>query len=214
MNLPFDQTRFLAVFREYNEAVWPLQVVLLLVGVAALVLAVRGSPRAGRVISFLLALLWAWMGAVYHVVFFMPINPAAGLFGALFLFAAAAFVWYGGLRERLHFKLKANARGWFALALGAYALIAYPLLGLAWGRDVPELVSFGLPCPTTLFTIGLLGLAQPTFPRAVLVVPLLWSLVALQAAWFLGIYEDFALAVAAAAGLWFALPPHWTRKLA
>jgi hypothetical protein len=64
MRIPFTAEQFLGVFREYNESVWPAQWLLLLAGITAVLLAVRGGPRAGRVISLILAALWLWMGVV------------------------------------------------------------------------------------------------------------------------------------------------------
>jgi hypothetical protein len=60
--------------------------------------------------------------------------------------------------------------------------------------------TFGLPCPTTLFTIGLLACLVPPYPRSTLVVPVLWCLVGAQAAFLLGVPQDLGLLVAAAVG--------------
>jgi hypothetical protein len=203
VSLPFDRAQFFAVLRDYNETFWPFQVLLVLAGFAAVALAAAGGRGPGRAISAILAALWAWMGVVYHGIFFLPVNPAAALFGAFFLAAAALFAWEGVVHGRLRFECAAQARCVAAFALIACALVVYPLAPLMLGRDVLELASFGLPCPTTVFTLGMLGLLKPPFSRAVFVVPVLWALVGMQAAWLLGVYEDLALAAAALAGLWF-----------
>lgn len=212
MNLPFDRAEFFGVFRAYNEALWPFHVVLLLAGFAAVALAVAGGRAPGRAVSAILAALWAWMAVVYHWMFFLPVNPAAGLFGALFLAGAALFAWEGVVHERLRFDWAPGPRCAAAFGLIAYALVVYPLLPLMLGRDVLELASFGLPCPTTIFTIGMLGLLKPPFARAVFVAPLLWTPVGLSATWTLGVYEDAGLAAAALAGVWFAFSPRYERS--
>ena len=214
MSLPFDRAEFLGVFRAYNEAFWPLQVLLVVAGFAALVLAITGGRPAARVISAILAGLWAWMGIVYHWLFFQPINPAAGLFGAAFLVGAALFAWEGVVRERLEFDWRADIRSAAALVLVAYALVVYPLAPLMLGRDVLEMASFGLPCPTTIFTLGMLGLARSPFPRSVFVVPLAWALVGSSAAWLLGVYEDVGLVPAALVGAWFMASQDGERRIA
>lgn len=91
MDLPFTKAQFFEVFAAYNVAVWPAQFVLTLLAVAMLVLVIRGPERAGRLVSYGLALLWAWMAIAYHLAFFWSINPAAPLFAAISLAAAAAF---------------------------------------------------------------------------------------------------------------------------
>jgi hypothetical protein len=57
---------------------------------------------------------------------------------------------------------------------------------------------FGVaPCPTTIFTFGILLWTTDRVPKYLLVIPLLWALVGTFAALSLGIPEDYALPVAA-----------------
>jgi hypothetical protein len=207
MSLPFTPEQFFDVFRRYNDAVWPLQLLLSASGVAALQLCLVPGRPTGLIISRILALLWQWMGAIYHLVFFLPINPAAALFGSLFLAAAALFAWEGVIHDRLQFRFSFDARGAAVLALAVYAFALYPGLRYLFGRDPTEAVSLGLPCPTTIFTIAMLGLLKRPLRRIVFVVPLLWAVVGAQAAWLFGVYEDLALIIAAGFGLWVLLEP-------
>lgn len=208
MNLPFNREEFFAVFARYNEAVWPGQVVLVGLALAAVFFAWRQQPAGDRISSGILAMLWAWMGVVYHFLFFRSINPAAVLFGVAFLLEAAALAVVGVARGRLHFRGAADARGLAAGAMVVYALVLYPLLGQAAGHSYPATPTFGLPCPTTIFTLGLLLLARPRVPKVLLVVPLAWSVVGAVAALQLGVFQDLGLPVAglAIALLVFAAP--------
>jgi hypothetical protein len=55
---------------------------------------------------------------------------------------------------------------------------------------------FGVtPCPITLFTFGVLLLAQSPLPRRLLVIPLLWALIGGSAAWLLGVAQDWPLLI-------------------
>lgn len=202
MSLPFTRTEFFEVFVRYNEGVWPAQIVLYALAIAALGLVFARRGQSGRLIAAILALLWLWMGAVYHLAYFRPINPAAGLFGGVFLLGAAAFAWEGVVRGRLRFDPRIRAQSGIALALLAYALVVYPLLARLLGHGYPAMPTFGLPCPTTIFTLGMLALLRPPYPGYVLAVPVLWTLVGVQGALLLGVYEDFGLIFAGAAGLW------------
>ena len=83
-----------------------------------------------------------------------------------------------------------------------FALAGYPLLGLLVGHRYPAFPTFGLPCPTTILTIGLLVLAGPRAPRVLWIVPLLWSAVGASAALSLGMHEDLSLPAAGLVGLW------------
>lgn len=82
-----------------------------------------------------------------------------------------------------------------------YALILYPLLGHLLGHRYPALPTFGLPCPTTIFTLGLLLFAAPPLPRSAFVVPVLWAGVGSIAAFKLGVLQDLGLMVAGLIGI-------------
>jgi hypothetical protein len=57
--------------------------------------------------------------------------------------------------------------------VGLFGLIAHPLLSSVFGHSFPAAPGFGLPCPTTLFPIGVLSLADPLSPRVTFAAPLL-----------------------------------------
>jgi len=195
MSLPFTPEQFFAVFSRYNHGVWPMQVVL--VAIAILILALLFSEREGasRQIAKLLAALWAWMAVVYHFQYFAAINPAAWIFGCAFLLGGFAFVWFGVVKEKLVFRPVAGARGVSGVTMVVLALALYPAIGYALGHRYPAAATFGLPCPTTIFTLGVLLFAVRPVPRWALVVPLLWAVVGSVAAFLFGVYEDLALLV-------------------
>jgi hypothetical protein len=51
-----------------------------------------------RVASGIVAALWMWTGAVYHLVFFRAINPAALPFGSVVLIEGVLIAWLGVAR--------------------------------------------------------------------------------------------------------------------
>jgi hypothetical protein len=194
MQLPFTKEQFFDLFAAYNGAVWPAMVALWVASLvtSALLLSSRRPPD--RWISALLAVHWAWSALAYHVAFFTRINPAAWVFAALFLLQAALFFGWGVVQGRLSFAPRRNAWAPVAWFLVVYSL-AYPGLNavqhLAWSR-IP---TFGVPCPTTIFTAGLLMLATPRAWR-LSIVPVVWSLIGGTAAFLFGVHADFALPVA------------------
>ena len=196
MQLPFTSAQFIEVFRRYNEGVWPAQFLLFAAGIVAVTLAFRVGPGAQRGFSVILALLWVWMGAVYHIGFFSAINPAARIFGIIFIAQGALIGWLGIWKRQLTFDVSGSGRLVSGSALLVYALVVYPMLGFVVGHRFPDAPTFGLPCPTTIFTIGLLLWARPPASRALLVIPMLWTLVGTLAALELGVYEDFGLLAA------------------
>lgn len=206
MKLPFTKEQFLDLFASYNTAIWPLQIILNLAAVGVVVMAFRRFNNSDRLISIVLGLLWLWMGVVYHMIFFTSINPAAYVFGALYIVQALLLFWTGYRNQTAYrptFGLRDSVGGIFIL----YALLVYPALGMALGHVYPHSPSFGAPCPTTIFTFGVF-LWAPKLPRYLLVIPFLWSLVGFTAALTMGIREDIGLLVAGVVGTGLVLLSH------
>ena len=207
MSLPFTLAQFLEVFRRYNEAVWPVQTVLLVFATLIAVAVLRYGEHSSRWVSAALALLWIGAGVAYHFAFFRSINPAATIFAALFVGQGLVFVWLGVVRRSLRF---AAAPGWRKLigsTIIGYALAVYPLLGIRFGHAYPAGPTFGVPCPTTIFTFGLLVWTVAPRSKMVMAIPTFWALLGLSAALQLGMWEDFGLAVSACIALAFTFVP-------
>lgn len=201
MNIPFTADQFFHVFARYNEAVWPAQIFLNLLALAAIVIIFQTRPWTDRAISIILSLLWTWMAVAYHFAFFASINPAAWGFGILFILGAIAFAYWGAFKGMLRFRFQRSPSVYAGAVLMVYALLLYPLIGFATGHRFPAAPTFGLPCPTTIFTIGvLLSMITPA-PRSVFAVPLLWSAIGSIAAFKLDVLQDLGLLVAGIVGL-------------
>jgi Family of unknown function (DUF6064) len=201
VQIPFTAEQFFGVFRSYNLAVWPAQVVLVALAVAAIVLVVVPQRRSGVCVSAILAFLWAWMAMAYHLAFFSSINPLAYGFAGLSLAGASIFLWHGVVRRQLEFKLTTGPRTLAGFGLILFALLVYPVISYLMGHHYPALPTFGLPCPTTIFTIGLLEFLDAPYPRSPLVIPVLWCLVGVHAAFMWDLPQDFALAIAGTIGI-------------
>lgn len=201
MQLPFGAEQFFEVFRAYNTAVWPAQVLLLASALLAVAVVARPRSTSDTIVSAVLAAQWAWLGAVYHLAFFTAINKLAYVFGVVSLAGAALFLWHGVFRRHLQFGLSTRPMALLGIAFMFFALVVYPAWTSFSGHHYPAFPTFGLPCPTTLFTVGMLALLKPPYPRAPLVVPILWSLVGAQAAFRLAVQADLALIAAALLGI-------------
>ena len=201
LNLPFDADQFIRVLAQYNQAVWPMQLLLNGAALGCAALLFYGQPWASRMIALLLAGMWLWMALAYQYAFFTLINPAAWWFGVLFLFAAVAFDWLGVVDDKLRFRVSGNGWKLSGAMLIIFAVAIYPLVSHALGRRYPAAPTFGLPCPTTIFTIGVLLFAEAPLPRSVFFVPLVWCAIGSSAALWLGMVEDLSLLVAGLLGL-------------
>jgi hypothetical protein len=192
--LPFTTQEFLEVFGRYNSAVWPAQ--LFLYAIATLIVILMLQRDRPRLMLVLLATLWLWSGLAYHIAFFSVLNPVATVFGIMFVSQAAILLWLARGRVAgsgaAHKPLAVRA----GKALVAYALIGYPLLGYLAGHHYPETPTFGAPCPTTIFTLGVLLWAGRELSWWVVAIPLVWTVVGTSAAVQLSIPQDYGLTVA------------------
>lgn len=200
MTPPFSIIEFLQVFADYNRAIWPFQIFAYGLGLVAVVAIL--FPRQWMVRSALVAfaVLWAFVGIGYHLIFFASINPVARVFAGFFVLQAAMFLasalWPGDLRLQPD-RCFRTAVG---LGVGVYAVAIYPALGFWVGHGGMEGPIFGVaPCPTTMFTIGFLLMARGNWVLWLSIIPILWSLIGLAAALQLGIPEDLVMPLAGAA---------------
>ena len=171
------------------------------IGVAAYLLAalmlaalVARNRAAGRIVGAGLAVMWLWTGIAYHWLHFVDINAAAWLFGALFVVQTLLMVHAAVVRDRLAFAPGGGTRAWLGWLLVAYAVVLYPLIGMATGDAYPAMPMFGItPCPVVVFTFGLFLLARDPIPRRLLVMPVVWSLIGGSAALLLRMPQDWVL---------------------
>jgi hypothetical protein len=193
MKTPFTVEQFLDVFKNYNESVFPLQIVFYLLAVFTIYLAINPTRKSDKIISFMLAFLCLWMGVVYHLYFFSPINKVAYLFGVAFILQGVLFLALGVFQNKLSFKIHTDIYGFVGMILILFALIIYPILGYLIGHLYPSAPTFGLPCPTTIFTFGMLLLSDKQCPLTILIIPFLWSVIGFTAAFNFGFVEDTGL---------------------
>lgn len=115
------------------------------------------------------------------------------------LLGSLAFAWFGAVREMVLLRPVLGARGVVGATLIAFALVVYPIIGYFIGHRYPNAPTFGVPCPTTIFTLGMLLFSVHPVSRWVFVVPLLWAAVGTLAAFQFGVLEDLGLFVAGVA---------------
>lgn len=197
--LPFTREQFFDVFAAYNAATWPAAVAVYPLALLALAAAWRRTPRAGRWVAAILALMWAWVGIVYQGLYFSHINPIARAFAGAFVFQAILFAVHAARQDGLEFARRGRLRTAAGAVLILYAMVAYPLLGLLAGDRYPGLPLFGVaPCPLLIFTFALMLWASRT-RWWLWVIPLAWSVVGGSAFVVLSVPQDLALPISALA---------------
>jgi hypothetical protein len=136
------------------------------------------------------------MGIIYHLLHFFSINKAAIVFGSFFIIEAFLLFYFGIIKDKLRLQFSLNRYGVTGMGLIMFALVVYPLLGHWFGHVYPASPTFGLPCPTTIFTFGILLFSYSRIPFIVIIIPATWSIIGFSAAVSLGMKEDTGLLIA------------------
>lgn len=199
MKTPFSKEQFFSVFEAYNTDVFPMQIIILALGIVALLVLSYKLRLKNKLIGIFLGFSWLWAGIVYHIMYFSPINKAAFVFGLLFIIQGILLLLDTFVFKRLAFNLKLNVKGGIGTFLVVFGLLIYPILGWLLERSLPHIISAGLPCPTVIITFGFFALAIDRVKWYLLVIPFIWSLISLGAVTNFGIYQDYMLILSAIA---------------
>lgn len=157
--LMFSPRTYWRLVEGYHRAVWPGQLLAVLLGLATLGLAALSRPESWRLLATLLTAAWLWVAWAFLWERYAAINwpaqaiAAAWLLQGLALGACACFV-RGTSAPRAWVRFT----GWFLAAAG---IVLYPLLAVVSGRPLIQSEWAGLmPDPTALATLGLLAAAR------------------------------------------------------
>lgn len=206
--LLFSETVYWRLFELLNQTLWPLPLILPIVGAVMLGTLFRPRLWSQRGVPVVLAALWCLVTVAFLWYRYRPINWAIGYLMPLFLAQALLLAWLGLQPRRLRFARQPNWGTRLGHGLFAYAVLLHPFTGLLGGRSLGSAEVFGLAAdPTAIATLGLIAAAGPvrtTWPW--LVVPVIWCLfsgLTLAAmgtveAWFVWL----SLGVGIAAALW------------
>ncbi len=194
MTIPFSKEDFFEIFASYNNAIFPMQFFLIAIALVSVFIVLKGNIKYKFVVPATLAFLWAWMGIAYHIMFFSQINPVAKLFGFVFVIQSVIFIFVGLVRKDLNFVKPKGFSLYLSITLLIYAFLIYPLITIRTGHTYPSMPTFGLPCPTTIYTFGILLLTDlKKLPKYVIVIPASWAIIGSTAAFKLGIVADTML---------------------
>jgi hypothetical protein len=202
---------FFDLIRSYNTTIWPMHVLTIVLGVAAVILALRKIRGSDKMIAAILALLWLWSGVVFLVIFLGSWTPTffgfavpgfGYLSGVLFVMQGGIFVYFGVLRSSLSFKPSADVQGVIGTVMVGYAVVVYPIIGWATGHPYPGYPVFGTAaCPVTIFTIGMLFWTNRPMPPFTPIIPMVWGLAGILAVLSIKVWADAGLFIAGMLGV-------------
>jgi hypothetical protein len=191
--LLFSPRVYWRMFELHNQALWPLPLATLGLGVAMLALAILRRRQLGRPVAILLALAWAWVGWSFVWERYATINWTAAYAAPLFAIEALLLLTIG-VREGLAFEAR-GTRSVGGTLLVVLAL-AYPLLAPLFGRSWQGAEFFGIaPDPTAIATLGFLLMARGKSILPLYPIPLLWCFASGLTLWAMADAQGWILAL-------------------
>jgi hypothetical protein len=195
MDLSVNHDQLMTVFGAYNLAIWPMQILAYLAALLAIYSASKQTRFSNNITSGVLSFFWLWTGIAFCLLHWAPLYPTAYAFVVLMIVQGLLFLW-DSVKPTLSFHAGNNTRTMIGLGFAAYAMIGYPVAGYFLGHIYPRSLPFGLvPCPTTVFTLGLLMLTDKPIQKRMLVIPIVIAASAFVPV-AAGIFEDIGLLIA------------------
>ena len=197
MKIPFTTEQFFEVIEGYNSTFFPVQLLFILLAIAAVILLHSQYNWKSRFIGGFLGILWLWTGIAYHLLFFTGINKAAFVFGGLFVVQGLFFLLESLTWKRLEFEFPGRTMHYVGYSFLVIAIFIYPILIYFLKDSLRTTITLGLPCPSTILTFGFLMLTTQKFRKYLLIIPVLWTIVGTSAAFNFGVYPDYLMALSA-----------------
>lgn len=166
------------VISNYNQSIYPMQWIVMLVGVVVTLYLIYGNQRkANAAIKLYLSLCNIWIG----IVFFMVLgegfpSPLKQVQGSLFIAIGALFAIDIFVKKAFYIIPKQGSKRVVTIALLVVVLL-YPVVGMVSGHGFDKLIYPGtLPCPTTAFALVLLICALPKVNKLIYLMLLIWAI--------------------------------------
>jgi hypothetical protein len=196
--LLFSARTYYRLFELYNRAIWPAQILALLLGLVILWRLHRPGGWQGSVVAVILAAGWLWTAWAYLLEHYDTINWAARYFAIGFVIEAVLLIWTGAVRNWLLFQPYRDWVGRTGMGLFLFALMVQPLIGPLVGRDWKQAEIFGIaPDPTVLATLGILLTVDKRPPWGLMIIPLIWCALSGATLWTMGSSDAWIMPVAA-----------------
>jgi hypothetical protein len=193
--LMYSARAYYGLFALENSSIWPLQLMAIAIGAAAIEWLWRGRARDQRIAIAIIAVAWCSVAWVYFVNEYSTIHTMARGFAIAFVAQALLLAIAAG---RLP---PSDARSRTGAVLALIALAGIPLVAPLTGRPWTQAEIFALaPDPTVGVTFGVLLLA----PRSrwwLWPIPLVWTLYNGATLWMLHAYAGLALGTIAVVAL-------------
>ncbi len=166
------------VISNYNQSIFPMQWVVMLVGVIATLYLIYGSEvRANVAMKVYLSFCNLWIGSVFFMVLAKGFpSPQKQIQGALFIIIGILFA-IDIFTNKMHLTIPKSGFKRRITILLLLIIALYPMVGMISGHSFDKLIYPGtLPCPTTAFALVLLIGSLPKINKIVYSLLLVWAI--------------------------------------
>jgi len=193
--LSFSLEEFLFVLESYNLFIWPLQIIAYVLIVLVIFFSLTPTQYSAKIVSAILSFFWLFTGIVFCFIYWAPNHIFGYIFGIFCVLQGLLFL-YNLRRSDITIGSSDKTYKLIGILFVLYAIIGYQIFGHYLGHVYPKFFAAGLvPCPTTIFTLGIFFIINKSIPIKYFVIPLMVSLGGFLAA-YNGIYEDIGLIIA------------------
>lgn len=181
----FSPQTYYRLIELYNTAIWPLQLLTFIAGIALLLLAWRRPVWHGKAIGLILGLSWLWVAWAFHWQRFANIHWVASYFALVFVLQALLLLWIGIIKNGLvidsvNTKIKLSG-----FALLAFSIFFQPFTTMLTGHNWQQAELFGVaPDPSVVATIGVILLTNNKHGW-LMIIPVLWCATSTATLWVL-----------------------------
>jgi hypothetical protein len=174
----FSESAYHRQFELYNQAIWPLHILIVIISLVILYVLWQRPRWCGRFISAVLMVSWTWVAYAYLYQRFYQIHVVAHWYALAFVIQAFLIARYGLYENRLARFTADRTRLMLGYTMLSTSLLVYPFIAAMTDRSWNQSEMFVLcPDPTAIATLGILLLYRT--PVVLFVIPVLWLLISI-----------------------------------
>jgi len=197
--LSFSLEEFLLVLENYNLDIWPLQIIAYVLIILVLFISLKPTKYSVKIVLVVLSFFWLFTGIVFCIIYWAPSHLFGLIFGISCTVQGLLFL-CSVIRSDITIGSPDKIYTLIGILFVLYAIVGYQIFGYYLGHIYPKFFAVGLvPCPTTIFTLGIFLIINKSIPIKYFVIPLVISLGGFLAA-YNGIYEDIGLIIVGISG--------------
>jgi len=198
--IPFTSDIYFRLIERMSETFWPLHLLTLALGVAAVWLALKNRSR---ITCLLIAPVWAFVGLAFFIQRYAELNWAGDYIGYCFLAQAILLLFIALTGVGFATPPRKRPPEVMGIAIVLVGLIGLPFIAPLTGSSWDQSEVFGIHAdPTAMTTLGLILIMFRGWSLwLIAIIPALWLLITGLTLWVLGATAAIVLFVVLAIGL-------------